>query len=1521
MEDSFVLGEDLPLPPARLFERLSLLPGYTWDQSAEPIHSTYDNWHVFGSRLYVESEESTPTPLFPTSAARDSPKIERPAFRHRWRSSSSESSSDLSAPRVEAEPIWKPVVARVSTHVVRLEREYHMMRSIIQLSDPDCLHTVRPIDLVRLPPEPDDPGPILVSIFESPGPNYLKEMVSFGPAWFEFGARGETSSSTSPSEQVPLTMFFDFAIGACDCLELLHYGLKTIHGEIRGDAFHFNRETGAVKLINTGNGARAFDNALGEGWSALSREVGVKMKLQFIAPEQTGRMPIEPDSRTDIYALGVLFWIMLVGKPAFPGNTPVEVVQNVLGKQLPPVSAKRMDVPDALSAVILKMTRKQLNERYHTITSVKRDLEQISKLLGDGDSKALETFEVAKHDVSSFFTLPTEMYGRQDEYNRIISVVDKVYRRQHASHAKSAATQTSGNGLHMGSVSSISEGRIESFELGDGSEDSGSFVLTNSRGNLNTGFPHHQSHAPTHDSNPSKPRLTADSRPLSDNADRDSHLSTNASAQSPLGSTNSASRHKTGAKLRRSGRCEIITISGSAGIGKSDMLQRIQPVVRRLGYFGSARMDRARRIPFEPLAKILASLLRQIFSERDVTSDYHNSIRSLLKPHWPTLQVGLGLPEQLICFGQNLNEKEPSPPMSVAQHLLKEGSKGEHSKRPSMAHQPAVDLSLPGAPNRQTRVMETYIELLRHLASHKFICICLDDLQYADDETALAITNIIKSNVPCLLILTARKNEIVSPDLQALFETEAPNFTGIELQPLKEDDVVEFVAATMHQPPSSALLPLAAVILERSRGNPFYVRMMLETCYRKNCIWYSWRHSRWEFDLDRVFTEFISNDYGDTLGIEFITKRFQEIPEEARAILIWASFLGSPFSFSLVQKLLKTKVPASCEDICEDNQEVEKDSQSTSVPIPNSDAAVVASLQFLVQSYIILPGETDDEFRFAHDRFAQAIASMRECSQAERMHFIIAQTMMKYCDAEEDLYAKAQHICHAHDIIRCRVKSRSSYRRVLMDAAAMAVETGARRTALWFFRTCLGFLQPNCWEDHVPDVDYEETLRLHVTAAEAMLSQGEDDEALGLLSEVLTHARSPCDKSKAWILKSRIHSQKGDNNRAMENLLTCLEELGVQLRSPTSYAQCDASFAELSQYLRSINFESVIQEPVSQDRSIISIGSVLAEAMAVSFWWDDLTFLHMTLEAIKLHIFRGRFSQIGLGCSHLAMVAYSRYMDLELAARMSDLALLLFETYSDSWSRGAGLTIHMTIVEHLRVPIRTAMPALSKAIESSFASADPHLMLLSYAAMALSRLFLGQDLSELEIFCTDTPEELGDWVHDPRGGVLLLAVRQVARALQGKTAYRSADLIMCDNQHNTADFMGHVDKCATRAERPRDIYWGLAMIPLFVYGHYDKAIEVGMNMMDSIKRLWSMRVSYVTYFYLALSILTKHLSSPGTIDIESQLDLIKKYKAEIDFARDACNANYGMWSLLLDALLYEVEGKFGAAVQAYEVGD
>lgn len=488
-----------------------------------------------------------------------------------------------------------PVIARVSTHSLQLEREYHVTRSLKQTSDPNCVHTLAQIEFVRLPAQQGDREPLVVSIFESPGPNYLKKLVNFGPAWYTGSNRSKSprdsisSRTYSPGEHIPLSIFLEFAIGASECLELLHHGQKTVHGEIRADAFHFNQETGAVKLINFGSGRRSFEDGLtSAGWSSLSKELGVKNKLQFIAPEQTGRMPAEPDSRTDIYSLGVLFWSMLTREPAFDGDTPMDIVQSTLNRRLPPVSFKRIDIPDVLSSVIQRMTQKQIDERYHSISGLKYDFIEIHKLLGNGDGETLKSFVIGSRDVSSFFVLPASLFGRQEQHEKILKVVERVSKRQRL-------RPSIAYGHLMGSNTSVS---TESLELADGSSDASSRTGRGSRPNSaantvneksSTNLNQDPSGATPHSPVASKPPLHKDdsldsiaSTASVSTLDTVPTRSSGLDGQLNDGLAQSA-RRRNSHKFRRRDRCEVITISGGAGLGKSSLIQSVQPFIRKLG--------------------------------------------------------------------------------------------------------------------------------------------------------------------------------------------------------------------------------------------------------------------------------------------------------------------------------------------------------------------------------------------------------------------------------------------------------------------------------------------------------------------------------------------------------------------------------------------------------------------------------------------------------------------------------------------------------------------------------------------------------------------------------------------------------------------------------------------------------------------------------------------------------------------------------------------------------------------------
>ncbi len=62
------------------------------------------------------------------------------------------------------------------------------------------------------------------------------------------------------------------------------------------------------------------------------------------------------DHRTDLYALGVMFWTLLVGRGVLPfEGGPLELLHSIVQKRPMPVHEVRRDVPQVLAMVIDKV--------------------------------------------------------------------------------------------------------------------------------------------------------------------------------------------------------------------------------------------------------------------------------------------------------------------------------------------------------------------------------------------------------------------------------------------------------------------------------------------------------------------------------------------------------------------------------------------------------------------------------------------------------------------------------------------------------------------------------------------------------------------------------------------------------------------------------------------------------------------------------------------------------------------------------------------------------------------------------------------------------------------------------------------------------------------------------------------------------------------------------------------------------------------------------------------------------------
>ena len=1082
------------------------------------------------------------------------------------------------------------------------------------------------MDLLRLPSHQGDDATLAVSIFESPGRNYLKDLLDLGPAFLapklsDGSDFTRTSDLTSSPGHVSLSTFLDFAIGSCECLELLHHGLRVVHGELRADAFHLNRDNGVVRLINFGSGPRSFEHELtSSGWATLSREIGVKHKLQYIAPEQTGRMPAaEPNSRTDIYGLGVLFWIMLTGKPPFQAENPIDIVQAVLGRRIPLVSSERIDVPDVIAQIIQKMTQKQIDDRYNSTSGLKYDFLEVQRLLGEGDNDGLAHFNIGSKDVSSFFVLPTQVTGRDEERNRMVEVIERVAQWQQSEDK----TKFGVYGLGSTSGTSTMSERFDSLETATRSSETDSIGGRNSESSPALGpFPSSQVlvHGP-HDSTIASNAAPVEKPPLEPIESRESvqtttTLDTQRSSLRPDSSNmqhhglSQAPKRQTSHKSLRRRRCELISLTGAAGAGKSSLIQSTQAHIRTLGYFASSKFDPARKAPFEPLLRAMGSLFRQIFSESDVNTDYHNMVRKQIRSLWPSTCHMLDLPENLISTDVQYTNKLAA---SSSQQWLNKSMRtdlGDNTSARSTAsgnistgNQKSIDFLRGGGNPPSLKFTTIFVEVLRILSTKKLICLCLDDVQFADEESLDLISHVIVKKLGIVILTTCRDGVPMSRPVETVLRNKAANLTMIKLSPLSEQDVVNYVSATIFRKPEYCL-PLAAVCLEKSDGNPFFLRQMLEVCHRKACIWYSWKESMWEYDLDRIFAEFESDSYGEQLNTNFITKRLQDLPQAARSILAWASLLGTTFSFKLIQRLLSGEfdyvgnIGVNGNADCPGAVELFR---------PEPTQNVVEGLQATLQAYILMPGTNEDEFSFSHDRYVRASASLRECQDVEKMHFIIAQTMMKYLDLNSgSLYDRARHVCHSANVIKGRVEYRHRFRALLAEAAEKAIKSGARKTALQYYETCLGLMQPKPWKEGAPDAYYDETLSLYTKAAELYWHQDQVVEAQNLLDSIFAGARTASDKAPAWILQSKLFAQAGNMAGSFSSLKTSLLELGLDLPDTPTWESCDKEYHCIRGLVQEANFVDIINKGLDTNRNMVALGAVLIEATSAAFWSNSI---------------------------------------------------------------------------------------------------------------------------------------------------------------------------------------------------------------------------------------------------------------------------------------------------------------------------
>ena len=145
--------------------------------------------------------------------------------------------------------------------------------------------------------------------------------------------------------------------------------------------------------------------------------------LAYMSPEQTGRMNRSIDTRSDLYSLGVTLYQMLTGVLPFVAADPLEWVHCHIARQ-PVAPVDRCAIPEALSAITLKLLAKNAEERYQTAAGLEADLRRC--LLAWHSQGRIDSFLLGADDLSDRLLIPEKLYGRERELDTLLVAFDRV---------------------------------------------------------------------------------------------------------------------------------------------------------------------------------------------------------------------------------------------------------------------------------------------------------------------------------------------------------------------------------------------------------------------------------------------------------------------------------------------------------------------------------------------------------------------------------------------------------------------------------------------------------------------------------------------------------------------------------------------------------------------------------------------------------------------------------------------------------------------------------------------------------------------------------------------------------------------------------------------------------------------------------------------------------------------------------------------------------------------------------------
>jgi predicted ATPase/GAF domain-containing protein len=584
------------------------------------------------------------------------------------------------------------------------------------------------------------------------------------------------------------------------------------------------------------------------------------------------------------------------------------------------------------------------------------------------------------------------------------------------------------------------------------------------------------------------------------------------------------------------------------------------------------------------------------------------------------------------------------------------------------------------------------------------IWVFLDDLQWAD-PSSLRILELILTlpEAPNLRVLASiRSAEPGEP--RDWFEALAGELKrgGVDVNEhqlggLEPSDLRAFVRDSLGAS-VDRFDDLLRFVMDKTRGNPFFVRELLSALVRERALVRDDRGFHWNPASARI-------QLPDSL-LDLLIRNIHSLPIETKALLTAAACFGEGVRRSDLCVALSVTPTAADEQL---------------------RSAVAAGL---LHQHGAGAREPDPTYSFAHDRILEA--SLALTTEAERAALSIRFFRLLTADPSSDrvLTFTRANLFNAGSAEVGSAAERSAGIQANQTAGSAAKARGAYSQSLHYLTRALELLR-QAHGDAQWHEQPELTRSVYEQTAEAALLCNRFELTAELCDALLAHSSDPLDRVTAHELRIRVLTAQKRFGEAVELALAAQTELKIRFPRNPKMVHVIWGYIRTLRRVKALGADRLLRLPVREDAQIAAASRLMQTVFAIAHFHKPELFPLFVYRQVEQCVAHGNDAYAGQAYSAFSMIM-AGLGEFDLAHKVGQMSLDLQRSDPSRYKvRCRSLFSFYSFVAPWVHPVRDSFPELAAAAQGSLAQGDFEFVSYSVTMRALGRLYTGSSLAEL----------------------------------------------------------------------------------------------------------------------------------------------------------------------------------------------